>query len=153
MTAWAPARLPVDISASIRAIAALSAGAAVGKAVAVATDRQRRGLAAEQRAVNRLCEAGFRIVLRNFRCRAGELDIVACRSTLLVIAEVRLRTRSDYGGAGASITRRKRLRIVTTARYLLYRRPALASLTIRFDTLLFDGPEGALEWIEDAFRA
>ena len=103
--------------------------------------------------MNRLCEAGFRIVLRNFRCRAGELDIVARRSTLLVIAEVRLRTRSDYGGAGASITRRKRLRIVTTARYLLHRRPALASLTIRFDTLLFDGPDGALEWIEDAFRA
>ena len=114
-------------------------------------DRQQLGLQAEQRATLHLQQHGFEIVARNFRCRMGELDIVARRGPLLIIAEVRLRSGAAYGGAAASITRSKRIRILRTARYLLACRPLLATLTVRFDTLLLDGPNGPLEWIEDAF--
>jgi len=117
----------------------------------VTIDRQQRGLAAEERATLQMQQAGFEILLRNFRCRLGELDIVARRGALLVVAEVRLRSRSDYGGAAASITARKRLRIVRAARYLLLRRPALNGLRIRFDTLLLSAQDGPIDWIEDAF--
>ena len=48
----------------------------------------------------------------------GELDIVARRGTLLIIAEVRLRSGGGFGGAGASITAAKRARIVRAARFL-----------------------------------
>jgi putative endonuclease len=40
-------------------------------------DRQRLGSAAEERAVQLLRQAGYAIVARNFRCRMGELDIIA----------------------------------------------------------------------------
>jgi len=114
-------------------------------------ERQRLGSAAEERAARLLQLAGYDILVRNFRCRMGELDIVARRGTLLVIAEVRLRSSSRFGGAGASITAAKRARIVRAARFLLARQPRLAALVVRFDTLLLASWDGPIEWIEGAF--
>ena len=115
------------------------------------SSRQHSGIDAEERAALHMRQAGFEILLRNFRCRLGELDIVAQRDDLLVVAEVRLRTRVDFGGAAASITARKRTRIVNCARYLLLGRPALRNLRIRFDALLLSARDGPIDWIEDAF--
>ena len=91
------------------------------------------------------------ILARNFRCRAGELDIVARCDRLLIVAEVRLRTSQDFGGAAASITEPKRRRIVRATSYLLMRRPDLAQLTVRFDALLLDTVDGPIDWIQSAF--
>jgi putative endonuclease len=117
----------------------------------VATDRQRLGIQAEELAAQHLRQHGCEILARNFRCRMGELDIVARRGELLIVAEVRLRSSAKFGGAGASITRAKRTRIVRAARYLLTCRPCLTTLSLRFDTLLLEGPDGPIDWIEDAF--
>jgi putative endonuclease len=114
-------------------------------------DRQRLGAAAEQRAEQLLRQAGCDILARNFRCRMGELDIIARRGALLIIAEVRLRSSSGFGGPGASITAAKRARIVRTARFLLARRPQLTGLAVRFDALLLRSSAGPIEWIEGAF--
>lgn len=114
-------------------------------------DRKQLGQEAEERAAQHLQQQGFSILARNFRCRTGELDIVARRDQLLVIAEVRLRSSNAFGGAAASISHTKRQRILRAARYLLLRQPALAKLRVRFDTCLFDGPDGPIDWIEDAF--
>jgi putative endonuclease len=118
-----------------------------------AIDRQQAGRAAEARAVQVLQQAGFTLVARNFRCRLGEIDIVARRAQLLVIAEVRLRSRQEFGGAAASINPGKRRRIVRAARYLLRTQPALARLAVRFDALLLSAADGPIEWIEAAFEA
>ncbi len=117
------------------------------------SERMRRGRTAEARAAQVLAAAGFELLAQNYRCRMGELDLVAQRGPLLVIAEVRQRSRRDFGGAAASITVAKRRRIVRAARHLLRRRPALSRLAVRFDALLIDGSEGAVEWIEAAFDA
>ena len=79
---------------------------------------------------------------RNYRCRIGELDIVASDGRVLVVAEVRMRSSDRYGGAAASVTWRKRQRIVRATRHLLAMQPALAALPVRFDVLLADGAEG-----------
>ncbi|MGC2462104.1 MAG: YraN family protein [Steroidobacteraceae bacterium] len=114
-------------------------------------DRQGLGSAAEERAAQLLRRAGCDILARNFRCRMGELDIVARRGQLLIIAEVRLRSTAKFGGAAASITAAKRARIVRAARYLLARQPSLTALVVRFDTLLLTSSAGPIEWIEGAF--
>jgi putative endonuclease len=114
-------------------------------------ERQRLGSAAEERAALLLRQAGYDVLARNFRCRMGELDIIARRARLLIIAQVRLRSSAEFGGAAASITAAKRARIVRAARYLLMRRPSLANLTVRFDTLLLTTSTGLIEWIEGAF--
>jgi putative endonuclease len=111
------------------------------------------GRAAEERAAHRLRQAGFTVLARNYRCRGGELDIVARRAELLVIAEVRLRSSTRFGGPAASVTTAKRRRIVHAARHLLARQPWLARLAIRFDVLATHGASGPIEWIEGAFDA
>jgi putative endonuclease len=116
-------------------------------------DRAQIGRDAEARAAQRLQAAGFTLLRRNYRCRMGELDLIARRADLLVIAEVRLRTRADFGGAAASISAAKRLRIVRAARHLLRTQPALARLRVRFDALLLSAQDGPIEWIEGAFDA
>jgi putative endonuclease len=112
--------------------------------------RQQRGALAEERAAQLLQQAGYRILLRNFRCRAGELDIVARRSDLLLIVEVRLRSGAAFGGPAQSITAAKRRRLLLATRYLLLRRPQLARLTVRFDALLaYDADvQAPLEWLK-----
>jgi putative endonuclease len=115
---------------------------------ALPLDRRALGAQTEQRAAQQLQQAGFRILLRNYRWRGGELDLVAQRGRLLVIAEVRLRSSQQFGGAGASISARKRHRILLSARHLLARRPELARLTVRFDALLAAGAGQPLEWLQ-----
>ena len=116
-------------------------------------DRQQIGAGAEERAVQYLCAAGLVLLHRNYRCRMGELDIVARHDGVLVVAEVRLRSHIGYGGAAASITRSKQRRIVLTTRHLLARYPSLQKLPVRFDALLVPANDGAIEWLRGAFDA
>jgi putative endonuclease len=120
------------------------------------TVRQQRGRRAEELAAEFLRTAGCEILQCNYRRRLGELDIVARANEVLVIAEVRTRTGSAYGGAAASVDRRKQQRITRAASQLLQQRPDLARLPVRFDVLVVSDPYGpapAIEWIQHAFEA
>src|SRR5579862_1987189 len=97
-----------SISPAIRPKPPLGIAAGDRHACPMTSERQQRGLDAETRAARHMQRADFEILLRNFRCRLGELDIVARRDELLVVAEVRLRTSADFGGAADSVTLRKR---------------------------------------------
>ena len=120
------------------------------------TARQESGQRAEQLAAEFLRAAGCEILHCNYRRRLGELDIVARTAGVLVIAEVRTRAGSAYGGAAASVTRAKQRRITRAASQLLQRSPELARLPVRFDVLVVSDPCGAspgIEWIQHAFEA
>lgn len=107
------------------------------------------GARAEDLCAELLRRAGLRILARNWRCRLGEIDLVAEEGTTLVFAEVRLRRDSAYGGAAESITAAKRARIVAAARLYLAGRGERAC---RFDVLLLDALSPArIHWIRDAF--
>ena len=114
------------------------------------------GRRAEDRALAFLESRGLLLVLRNHRCRGGEIDLVLRDGDVLVLVEVRSRSRRDFGGAAASIGSRKQRRLVVAARHLLRSHPGLAGLRARFDVIAIDA--GAtpgtttLEWIRDAFR-
>jgi putative endonuclease len=118
--------------------------------------RQQSGRRAEELAAEFLRAAGCEILHCNYRRRLGELDIVARVAGVLVIAEVRTRTSNAYGGAAASVDRRKQQRITRTASQLLQQRRELAQLPVRFDVLVVSdpfGPAPAIEWIQHAFEA
>lgn len=95
-----------------------------------------RGREAEERAAQHLESCGLRIVERNFRVRGGEIDLICRDARTLVFVEVRQRSRSDFGGAGASITASKRRRIVLAAQHYLLGKP---ECDCRFDCVLIDG--------------
>lgn len=107
-----------------------------------------RGREAEERAAKHLECYGQRVISRNFRIRGGEIDLICRDGKTLVFVEVRQRSRSDFGGAGASITAAKRRRIVLAAQHYLAGQPAC---DCRFDCVLIDGEK--LEWIKNAFAA
>ena len=117
---------------------------------------QRTGAHAENLAAEFLRGEGFEILGRNYLRRLGELDIVARRAQLLVVAEVRTRSSAAYGGAAASIDRRKQRRIARTTASLLQRHAELARLPVRFDVIVVSDPSSEaprLEWIRHAFEA
>ena len=108
-----------------------------------------RGRKAEQQAAAYLERRGLRILARNWRCRMGEIDLVAADAGTVVFAEVRARASRSFGGAAESIDRAKRRKLIAAAGLFLSARRLDAPC--RFDALLLDG-EGAIEWIRDAFR-
>jgi putative endonuclease len=62
------------------------------------------GALGEQLAVDHLRGLGWHIVERNWRCRYGELDVVAVDGQVLVFVEVKTRTGDQFGGAVAAVT-------------------------------------------------
>jgi putative endonuclease len=110
-----------------------------------------RGSAAEERAAVFLQQQGPKLVARNYRCRFGEIDLIARDGETLVFVEVRMRTSDRFGGAAASITAAKRGKLVRAARHYLAgnsRAPAC-----RFDALLVQGCGREIEWLKNAFDA
>ena len=107
-----------------------------------------RGREAETRAARFLEKQGLQLVDRNFRVRGGEIDLICRDRQQLVFVEVRLRSRSDYGGAAAIITAGKRQRLRLAAAHYLLRHP---NTDARFDCVLIDGDH--LEWLPNAFAA
>lgn len=112
-------------------------------------DRQQIGRAAENAAVTFLESKGLEILLRNFRRRAGELDVVALERDTLVIVEVRIRSSNGFGGAAASVGFRKQTKLRRAGALLLQQRNDLASLRVRFDVIAINR-EG-IQWIKHAF--
>jgi putative endonuclease len=69
---------------------------------------------------------------------------------------VRQRIRADFGGALASVNRRKQRKIILATRYFLQRQPVWRGHALRFDVVGVEGrPDGVnrIVWIKDAFRA
>jgi len=111
------------------------------------------GARAEELCAEHLRRAGLRLLARNWRCRRGEIDLVADDRGTLVFAEVRYRKDARFGGAAESVTAAKRGRLVAAARlYLLRRPPSGSEPACRFDVLLLDALEpGRIRWIRNAF--
>jgi len=111
----------------------------------------RRGEPAESLAAAFLEREGLRILERNYRCRFGEIDLVAAAGATLVFVEVRARASEAFGGAAGSITAAKRKRLVAAARHYLARHRADSAC--RFDVVLVRGAERRIEWVTGAFGA
>jgi putative endonuclease len=117
-------------------------------------DRIGAGQEAEAAASRFLEAQKLTILARNYRCRTGELDIVASSAEgVVIIAEVRLRARCNYGGGAASVDWRKQRKIQRATRHLLATHPNLAICALRFDVLDLqpDGKGFAINWIRHAF--
>jgi putative endonuclease len=98
---------------------------------------------------------GLRLVERNFRCKAGELDLVMLEGEVLVMIEVRYRTRPDPVAPATTVTASKQRRLLNAARWFLAQRPGFRDHALRFDVLAMWGAIEAprCEWFRGAFSA
>ena len=106
------------------------------------------GQTAESRAEAFLKTRGLTLVARNWRCRFGEIDLVMQDGATRVFVEVRLRSRTDFGDAAASVTPAKQKKLLAAARQYLTTLKTLPPC--RFDVVALSG-DGEPEWIRNAF--
>ena len=108
-----------------------------------------------------LRKQGLVLVTRNFHSARGEIDLIMLDHQLLVFIEVRYRGAGSFTNPAESITRRKRDRIIATARYFLHCHREHARRRCRFDVVSVTRRNYApsptqvvqFEWIRDAFDA
>jgi putative endonuclease len=114
-----------------------------------------RGAEGEERAVRALKKSRYKIVKRNFRTPAGEIDIVARDGKCLVFVEVRTRSSVEFGLPQETILARKRKRLCNAARWYMQKN-RIEDGECRFDvvavTLVEEKSSPQVEVIKDAFR-
>jgi len=112
-------------------------------------DAWSRGQRAEALAAWWLRLKGYRIVGRQFRVPAGEIDLIARRGRVLALIEVK--ARGDLTAASEAIGAQQRARIARAAEAFLQRQPRLAGLDLRFDVVLVT-PGRLPRHLPDAWR-
>lgn len=100
-------------------------------------DRRREvGQRGEAVAAAYLRRSGMRVVARNWRCRHGELDLVAIDAEALVAVEVKTRTGLGFGHPAEAVTRAKQARLRRLVAELLRTTPALGGVAaVRVDVV------------------
>lgn len=111
------------------------------------------GTKAEALAGRFLTEQGYTVLARQYRTKAGELDLVYRKGTLLIFGEVKCRTALRYGKPIEAVDAAKRAHIVAAAKLYLQKERAPYE-SIRFDVIevLSDGGKYYIKVNEQAFR-
>jgi len=128
------------------------AGPTAATTAAAAPAHLRRGADAEDAALAHLQARGLALVARNYRCPAGELDIVMLERGVLVFVEVRYRHSGRFGGAAASVDAAKQQKLQHAGEAFL-QTCRLPFTACRFDVVAISGsgPAYQLDWIRNAF--
>ncbi|MDP9344029.1 MAG: YraN family protein [Actinomycetota bacterium] len=124
-----------------------------GTRAGMETARGALGRRGEDAALDWYRGAGFVLVARNWRCPAGELDLVLRRGGLVVFCEVKTRGGAGFGGGHEAVTWRKQRKLRQLAEIFLAGLRA-APAAVRFDVasvLARPGMRPAVEVFEDAF--
>ena len=118
-------------------------------------DKKERGNWGEDRAALNLRLHGYKVVERNFRCRQGEIDIIARKGDIVAFVEVKQRKNADFGEAREFVTFSKQRRVIAAAELWLLK--TRCELQPRFDVIEVYAPEGTktllpeINHIENAF--
>jgi putative endonuclease len=111
-----------------------------------------KGARGEETAVQHLQREGYRVVERNYRCRRGEIDIIAEESQVLCFVEVRSCHSAAFGGPLATVSAAKQARIIRAARHYLMIR-GWERREIRFDVVgITYEPELQIQLVRGAFE-
>ncbi|MBI3767891.1 MAG: YraN family protein [Deltaproteobacteria bacterium] len=117
-------------------------------------ERLRCGAEGEALAAAFLRSRGYTILARNFRCAAGEIDVVALDARTIVFGEVRTRRGHAHGSALESVTTAKQRQVVRVAGIYLARH-RLHAHPVRFDVVAVEvrGWTVTVAHVVDAFGA
>lgn len=96
--------------------------------------RQRLGQCGEKTVVRYLEKNGYTILTKNYRCKIGEIDIIARDGADLVFIEVKTRSGLGYGSPAAAVTLRKQRQITRAAQWYLAEQ-RLFDVPARFDVI------------------
>ena len=114
--------------------------------------RKLLGRIGEDSASRYLTQQGYRILERNFRITAGEIDLIALDRDTIVFVEVKTRTSDAYGAPELAVDARKQARMTKAALAYLKARK-LHQMACRFDVVAITRmPEERIDLIRNAFE-
>jgi putative endonuclease len=118
----------------------------------VTRSRTEIGARAESLAADHLVARGLVPIARNYRTKAGEIDLIMRHDATLVFVEVRYRSRTLHGSPEETIDARKRRRIVRAAAYYLTTLAVVPDCRFDVVSIVGDRPgEHSCEWLQAAF--
>jgi putative endonuclease len=112
-------------------------------------NKRRVGAEYERRAAAYLTGQGYTVLERNFRCRTGEIDIIAREGGCLCFVEVKYRAGSGHGSPLEAVDYRKKQKILGVARYYMMVHHLATDTACRMDVVAIEGEEITL--IRNAF--
>lgn len=118
-------------------------------------DTRTLGSDGEQLADRFLQRQGLIPITRNFRCRLGEIDLIARDGEVIVFVEVRYRASNRFSRAGLTVDIHKQRKLIRTAAMFTARHSQYANSIMRFDVVAIDADEHGektIDWIKEAFR-
>ncbi len=92
---------------------------------------------------------GYQVTARNWRCAAGEIDLVLARPGEVIFCEVKARASSEFGGPQGAVNWQKQRRLRRLAAMWLAQERPSGAVTVRFDVAAVIGAR--IEVIEAAF--
>lgn len=117
-------------------------------------DKLAVGRLGEDEAVRFLKKNGYKIIERNYRCRHGEVDIVAMDGSTLAFIEVKTRASDRFGSPAGSVDAIKQRHITLASMYYIAEK-SLGEVQARFDVVSVEmtGEGFTTSLIKDAFEA
>lgn len=112
-------------------------------------DKDELGRSGEERAAQYLAESGFAVVARNWRCAAGEIDLVVTDAEYVVVVEVKTRRSDAFGHPFEAIDARKRARLWRLAcAWVAAHRHLVQGRKLRIDAVAVTGGDPATAQLE-----
>lgn len=115
----------------------------------MAQNKRTTGAFYELRAAEYLKAQGLTILERNYRCRSGEIDLIAKDGLFLVFVEVKYRSTGTAGYALEAVSAKKAAQVRRVAAVYLYRNRYPETTPCRFDAVGIDGEQ--ITWLKNAF--
>ena len=115
--------------------------------------RQLLGKEGERVAEQYLRKKGYRVVERNYRCSAGEVDLIVLDRRVIVFVEVKTRTDHRFGTPLEAVEFRKQRKMIQAAQFFLSQKK-LHQRDARFDVvgISWPGGEPLVEHVQNAFE-
>jgi len=111
------------------------------------------GIRGEAMALKKIMSLGYKILVQNFRCKLGEIDLIAIDQDTLVFIEVRSKSNGKYGLPQETVNTKKQRKLRQVAEFYLMKNN-LYHMYCRFDVIGIvwqQGDELEIEIIKDAF--
>ena len=96
----------------------------------------------EKQAAGYLHQKGYRLLAAGYRCRMGEIDLIAQKGRELAFVEVKLRRNANFAEPREPVTAAKQRRILLAARHFLAQHPEYGEHYCRFDVAEVYAPDG-----------
>lgn len=112
-------------------------------------NKRQLGQENEYLALKYLTNKGYKIIKRNYRCKLGEIDLIAKKDDRIIFIEVKYRSNNRYGNSIEAVNKRKQQVIRNVAKYYLLTNYHSLEIPISFDVIGID--KNNITHIENGF--